>query len=234
MPSEAQSDACSTLDRGWQPAPSEPRLSAGALHVWRVDLDGVNDDLLQLLSPDERARAARFAHDRAGRRWGRAHGLLRALLGNYLQADPRALAFTADPHGKPRLREPGPSFNLSHSQSLALFAFSASDAIGVDVEVDRRPIDEVAIAARTLGTKQAKRLQSLEPTPRRREFLRLWARHEAELKCIGTGIGRTSSIPVDPTLWVAELDVGPHAAAAVALERSPGELRCWEMQPDAS
>lgn len=78
---------------------------------------------------------------------------------------------------------------MSHSGELALYAFSTAGAVGVDLETARRPIDEVAIAARLFREADAQRLQSLAPRARRREFLRLWTRYEAELKCRGLGIG---------------------------------------------
>ena len=52
---------------------------------------------------------------------------------------------------------------MSHSGRLALYAFSDAGAVGVDVEVARRPIDELAIAARTLGATEAQRLEALDP-----------------------------------------------------------------------
>ena len=61
--------------------------------------------------------------------------------------------------------------------------------VGVDVEVPRRAIDEVALAARAFGPAEARRLEGLDPAVRAQEFLRAWVRHEAQLKCRGTGIG---------------------------------------------
>ena len=100
--------------------------------------------------------------------------------------------------------------------------------MGVDVEVARRPIDEVAIATRTFGPAEARRLEGLQPDLREREFLRAWVRAEAELKCRGTGIGGVSADANGRESWIAELDVGPRAAAAVALEQPPHELRCFQ------
>jgi hypothetical protein len=53
-------------------------------------------------------------------------------------------------------------------------------------------------------------------------------RHEAELKCRGTGIGGATAERGGWAPWIAELDVAPRAAGAVALERAPGELCCWD------
>jgi 4'-phosphopantetheinyl transferase len=233
----------STMD-AWAPGPLRPLLAEGAIHVWRADLAAVAEDLGGLLSGEERGRAERLLseHDRV--LWVRSRGLLRALLGRYLRRDPRSLRFTAGAHGKPELvddadgpppagrtslaRQPRLSFNMSHSGQLALYAFGDATAIGVDVEVARRPIDEVAIATRMFGAAEAQRLGDLDPAVRRREFLRAWVRHEAQLKCLGVGIGGADATVRGRGLWVAQLELGTSAAGAVAGERRPHELRFWD------
>ena len=220
--------AYSTSDRSWGPAPTRPRLAAGAVHVWRADLEEAGDELLELLSDDERERVARFARVHDGLLWGRAHGLLRLLLSDYLQLRPREVTFTVAAHGKPQLPDGRLSFNLSHSGGLALYAFSSDAAIGVDVEGTRRAIAEESIARRTFGPAVAERLAALEASDRRREFLRLWARHEAMLKCRGTGIGAPEASPSATEPWIAELDMSRGAVAVVACENVPHELRCWD------
>jgi hypothetical protein len=120
---------------------------------------------------------------------------------------------------------------LSHSGQLALYAFTESGAVGLDVEVARRTINEVAVARRAFGPGEARRLEGLAPPIREREFLRAWARYEAELKCRGTGIGVVDTGTGGGAPWIAQLDVGSHAAAAVALEHPARDLRCWEWRP---
>jgi 4'-phosphopantetheinyl transferase len=225
-------------------AARHPRLREGEIHVWRADLTAVGDDLLELLSPAERARAAHMRKELDRQLWGRARGVLRALLGRYLASDPRSLRFMPDGHGKPALVSDAPaspagerltqagtarlSFNLSHSQELALYAFTETGAIGVDVQVARRPIDELALAARAFGPAQTRHLEGLDPGLRAQAFLRLWVRHEAELKCRGTGIGGGRARAGEENLWTTQLEMGPRAAAAVAVERPPRELRRLE------
>jgi 4'-phosphopantetheinyl transferase len=189
-------------------------MQRGVVEVWRADLAAADDAVATLLSADERERAAGFARAQDGRRWGRARGILRALLGDYVGTDPSALRFAADAGGKPELVEPSSSlrFNLSHSGEVALYAFACDRAVGVDVEVEReRATDLVAVARRAFGAGEAERLGALAPEARRREFLRAWARYEAELKC---GVEAP---------WVTELDVGE--AAALAVEGGPCEVR---------
>jgi len=215
------------------------------VHVWRADLQRIPERLTELLSPDERKRAAGFARGRDGRLWARSRALLRELLGGYLQVGGRGLRFATGPHGKPALppRRPGAAglsdtgppertpleFNLSHSAGLGLYAFSTAGPVGVDVELERRSIDALALAARTFGRAEAERLERLDPAAREQEFRRAWVRHEAAVKCLGTGIGAGPYAGSGGgTQWIAELEMETGAAAAVALGTAPSELRCWE------
>jgi 4'-phosphopantetheinyl transferase len=216
--------------------------------VWRADLAAASDELGELLCAEERERAARIVRERDRVLWARSRGVLRALLGRYLDRDPRALRFAVGAHGKPMLQIPGGTptsgptpagtlktdgvadlrFNMSHSGELALYAVTAKHAVGIDVEVARRQINELAIVARVLGRDQARRLASLDAEARTQEFLRAWATNEAAVKCRGTGLAAPPQGSPTADLWTTELDVGPHAAAAVAVEGERRELRCWQ------
>ena len=204
--------------RPWTPGPPAAHTRAGTIDVWRADLTAVEEELEELLCAEERARAARIVRERDRVLWARSRGVLRALLGHYLDRDPRTLDFTLGAHGKPALlrEETGPEpsaaadlrFNLSHSGTLALYAITAECEVGVDIE-------------------RARERYTLE-------FLRAWVAREAAGKCRGTGLGRGTGLaksrgaPSQEELWTAELDVGPDAAGAVAVEGGPCELRCWE------
>jgi 4'-phosphopantetheinyl transferase len=220
--------------RTWSPGPANVRATAGAIDVWRADLAALGDRAEQLLSNSERARAARILPERKRILWARSRGVLRALLGRYLERDPRALRFELGPHGKPALAcaEDLPTtdlcFNLSHSGGLALYAVTLGHAVGIDVEAPHRRIDELAIAARVLGREQARRLTELDPQSRTREFLRAWVAHEAAVKCLGLGLAAPTEGRPQNGLWTTQLDVGPDFAAAVAVDGGRCELRRWE------
>ncbi len=216
-------------ERSWAPGPVRPRLTEGAVHVWRADLTALGDEVLEALCEEERDRAGRLLNTDEGKLWARSRGVLRALVGRYLQREPGALSFAAGEHGKPELLEEELSFNLSHSVGLALYAFTSTGAVGVDVELARRPLDELALAARTFGPAEARRLEGLDPPLRKREFLRMWVRREAELKCRGTGFAGAADSGAGE-LWIAELELGERAAAAVARSDAPRELCCWDWQ----
>jgi|GEM_PF-403183 4'-phosphopantetheinyl transferase len=228
----------------WTLGPRAPHLAAGSIHVWRADLTLIPDDLAQLLCAAERARAGDILDERKRALWTRSRGLLRMLLSRYLAEDPRGLRLASGARGKPYLLEGSSQsseaeqrsggraipieFNLAHSRSLALYAVSAVGAVGVDVEMARRPMDIVAIARRSLGAVEAARIESLDPAERQREFLRSWTRHEAASKCLGTGIFAADDGAGERPRWVVDLDVGPTAAAALAAEHPAGALSCWE------
>jgi 4'-phosphopantetheinyl transferase len=232
----------------WSRGPTHPRLAAGAAHVWRADLALVRDGLVEVLSADERKRAAGTISDRERVRWSRSRGVLRELLGRYLGEDPRSIALAYGPHGKPELANAGGRvfFNLSHSGDLALYAFTATGPVGLDVQVAReqtagRKTDYVALARRAFGKDIARDLDELATGPGEEEFLRLWTRHEAELKWRDTGIGAGAPAHLNPPVagkpvaavdppkspWIVELDVGPRAAAALALRSQASEQRRW-------
>jgi 4'-phosphopantetheinyl transferase len=212
--------------------------------VWRAGLAAAGEHERALLSTDERARADRFARAQDGARWAAARGILRALLARCTGTDPRELRFAEGPHGKPALADSARvRFNLSHSGDVALYAVTLDREVGIDVELPRRTVDAVAIARRVLGAAEAARLAALDPPAREREFLRAWVRWEAVLKCRGTGIGGAhepaaaggspaAAAPANGVApWIHDLDPGPPAAAALAVERGPCHVRRWRWPP---
>lgn len=203
----------------WAPGPRAAHARVGAIDVWWADLTAVGGELEQLLCAEEHERAAQIVRERDRVLWARSRGVLRALLGRYLDRDPRMLEFVRGAHGKPALREraglteegpggmgPGEDlrFNMSHSGTLALYAITAGCEVGVDIERARE-----------------------QYTP---EFLRAWVAREAAGKCRGTGLATSLEGSPQDGLWTAELDVGPDAAGAVAMEGEPCELCCWEWE----
>jgi phosphopantetheinyl transferase len=203
-------------------APRAESLEAGELHLWRARLDapGLAGDIV--LSDAERDRAGRFRFEGDRVRWSRARAILRRLLGDYLERDPRAIELEAGANGKPRLLDgEGLAFNLSHSGHLALFAFTLDNPVGVDVELGGRARDHLAIAERVLGAEAIRRLRELPPHLREPEFLRSWVRHEAALKCRGERLGAD---PRAEELCLVDLPLD-RGAAAVAITRKVATVR---------
>ena len=90
-----------------------------------------------LLSPAERQRASRFAFDRDRRRFMVARAQLRELLAVRLGVPPESIELAYGERGKPVLgrhfAESDLHFNVSHSEDVAVYAFSLGREIGIDV-----------------------------------------------------------------------------------------------------
>lgn len=182
----------------WEPAPSEPRLprlEQGDVHVWRADLDRAEDQaerLEAILSCDELQRAQRFRFDRHRTRFVVARAILRTLLARYLGITPPEVTFRYNVHGKPALAsEQGadvPSFNLSHSEGLALYAVGRAWAIGVDLEPVRSLSDGEAISERCFSRREREAWRALPSEQRPLGFFNCWTRKEAYVKALGSGL----------------------------------------------
>jgi len=141
------------------------------------------------LSPDEKGRAGQFRFERDRDSFVVARGVLRILLGRYLNISPAGIPFKYGAKGKPAIAGPaGIDFNMSHSGSLAVFAFTAGCPVGIDVERIRPLPDMQSIADRFFCSEEAAELMSLAPNQREHGFYLCWTRKEAYIKASGDGL----------------------------------------------
>lgn len=185
-----------------QSLPTPPTVA-----VWHWSLlagPGVQADLWGLLSFDERARAGRFHFPCDRRRYVVARGTLRTRLAAYLGCRASAVAFSYGAHGKPALRPPGQgarlSFNLSHSDELAVLAVAGGAPVGVDVE-RARPVAE-DFAAHAFAAEELAALRTLPARCRQAGVFACWTRREAYVKATGTGLSQPKdsfAVAVDPS-----------------------------------
>jgi 4'-phosphopantetheinyl transferase len=176
----------------WKPSSEVADLAPGDVHVWAACLDDLSEDALGVpLSADERDRGGRFHFKRDRRRFVTARGLLRVLLGRYLDVDPAGLLFGYGPRGKPCLAERDePRFNLSHSGGLALLVFARGCELGVDIEQERPLPESADIARHYFSAREGAGLLSLREDERDAAFFRCWTRKEAFVKATGDGLSR--------------------------------------------
>lgn len=175
-------------------------LPSGSLQIWRTRLEVGSDSLARysgLLSPEELARAGRFALTRDRDRFIVSHATLRLLLSRYLQIPSDSLRIEEGPRGKPFV---GGSefaselkFNLSHSQELAVFAFTRQKEVGIDVEKIRLDFASREIAQRYFSPLEIANLDALQPQLYTAGFFQCWTRKEAYIKARGQGL----YIPLD-------------------------------------
>ncbi len=160
--------------------------------VWPLDVDPARQArLAEWLAPDERARAAAFATERLRGRWIVARAGMRDILAQKANLRPDAPRFAYNEFGKPELPGAlsGVSFNLSHSDDLAIMAVCAAP-VGADVEHIGAAHEDVA---QSYFSPIEAAAFIAAPEPKRAEtFYHFWTAKEAFLKALGKWVrGRT-------------------------------------------
>ena len=179
------------------PARVPAALADDEIHLWLLAADGNHD-------------ASRTDGPR-----------VRGLLAAYLDCRPDAVRLTIGEHGKPSLDghflagSRAFDFNVSHSGGALLFAIARDQALGVDIETQRRRRPVPELARRFFAAEEASALAGLDEPLRQMAFLRLWSCKEAVVKALGSGIGfglERLQFRIDPAGEPVELSV-IHASA---------------------
>ncbi len=230
-----------------------PELVGDEAHLWDVDLlaaPAESERLGSFLAEDERGRAARYHFDRHRRRFIVSQGVLRALLGRYLERHPAGIVFEYGPKGKPSLPgEPELHFNVSHSHERSVVAISAGGELGVDIERLRPLPDADDIARRFFSAREAAAYAAVPRAQRPQAFFNCWTRKEAFIKALGEGLFLAldrfdvSLVPGDPAA-ILRIDDDPEKArdwsltdfrpvdgfaGALAAPFSPSAVRGWRL-----
>ena len=236
------------------PCVDRPALSIGEIHVWTahlVDEHRATADLLPILSREERAQAAQFSFERDRMRFIQAHGIVRQILSNYLDADAATLVFARTHHGKPylipRANDPHLEFSVSRSSNCCMLAVQLDHSIGIDIEKVRDLPQAIDIVQSYFTPVESKALSALRGAARRDAFFALWTHKEAMVKGLGISLaahlGRIE-FDLDPigglrlVAWdgdqsvaqrwsVVRLDPAPGYVAAVASARP---IRCLTLR----
>ncbi len=243
--------------QSWNMSPAHVLLDLNEVHVWKASLEvphNVVNYLKHVLSPDECDRARRFHFEKDRRHWIAAHGILRFLLGRYLDFEANELQFVTNDYGKPSLVQPPHEahlhFNLSHSGEIALYAFAYDRQVGIDVEHMKGPLDYEEVATHYFSSYECSVLHALPASLREEAFYMCWTRKEAYIKARGVGLSQpldefdvslTRSEPAAlladrrdpeaPGRWsLYNLAPEDRYAGALAVEGSGWRLSCWEWQ----
>lgn len=241
----------------WSSPPKPLMLPEEEVHVWGAVLDApvaYVEQLRLVLSDDELRRAEHLVFEKDRYRFIIARGILRTLLGRYLEMEPSKLRFVYSPYGKPALAS-NPSteilrFNLSHSGQIVLYAFARKRAVGIDIEQVRTDIEYEQIAAHVLSPYEQHSLRNVLSAQKARAFFNCWTRKEAYIKARGEGLSLpltqfdVSLAPGDPARLLATRDDPPEASrwslqeltsvpgyvAALAVAGHDYHHRCWWWQ----
>ncbi len=156
-----------------------------------VDVDTPEVDASRygaILSAEERDRAGQFRFDRHRRRYVARRGILRELIGSYLDCDPAGVAFVHNAYGKPAVAQSDLRFNLSHSHGMALYAFCRHAEVGCDIERRDPKFAAEQIPERFFSPDEVRALRSLLLHDQTQAFFNCWTRKEAYIKAVGHGL----------------------------------------------
>jgi 4'-phosphopantetheinyl transferase len=234
-------------------------LAENEIHIWRASTNlpqPVGKQLARWLSPDELSRSERYRFDRDRMRFIASRGILRMLLGSYLEMAPNQLIFDYSLHGKPNLSPVSTQtpiqFNLSHSEDICLFAFTKNARIGVDLEY-LHPIPDVdQICERYFSAGEKRTMRSLPEDQKLEAFFTGWTRKEAYVKALGGSLlpaldqFEVSLLPGESSSWIKDvkhpemndifvlISLVPLAGylAAIAVENKPWVMRQFEYRLD--
>jgi 4'-phosphopantetheinyl transferase len=232
-------------------------LPKNEIHVWRASLDRdltCLQQLVKILSSDELERADRFHFETDKNRFIIGRGILRNILSHYLGIEPARLQFCYGSRGKPALQTGDRShplhFNLSHSQGLALYAFTRDRQIGIDLEYVRQLSGLDQIVAQFFSTREHATFLALPRSQQQAAFFQGWTCKEAVLKALGEGLALplnqfdVSLLPDRPAellsingdraaakQWFLQSFVpAPDYVAAVAVEGGDWQIKCWQWE----
>jgi len=239
----------------WCFPPDSLKLGHDEVHVWRASLNCTAaqvEILKHTLAAEELRRAEHYHFKKDREHFIVARGLLRTILGRYLDVEPGQLRFSYGPYGKPALEmEPGEdtlSFNLSHSHELGLFAVSRGRELGVDLEYIHAHLADDQIAERFFSPREVELLRGLPNDLQREAFFIFWTRKEAFIKATGKGLSlplkqfEVSLVPGKPIVllsangdhqetfrWSLQpLAAGSGYAAALCVEGHDWRLKGWQ------
>jgi 4'-phosphopantetheinyl transferase len=206
-------------------------LGASEVHLWSIDLGQERPNLEAMernLSSGEMERSRRFRYGKDREQFILSHGVLREVLGIYLQTDPKTVPISYDSRGKPEIAGGGEKaklrFNLSHSEEMALIATAMNHDLGVDVEHVDPDFPVLEVAKRFFTGQEAEFVASTKGLERTEAFFRIWTRREAYLKATGAGLGSQSA--GIPFFWAGASNTGVHSF------KNEREWTCFDFKLD--
>lgn len=235
----------------WQLPPADLKLAPDEVHVWCIALDqnpALVEQFHATLASDEQERAAKFYFPKDRQHFIVARGLLRLILGRYLNQAPAQLRFVYNAYGKPSLETtPSIHFNLSHSKGLALLGVSSDRELGIDLEYIRTDFPFEQVAKSVFSVSEQAILRSLPDALKPEAFFNAWTRKEAYIKALGQGLSipldqfDVAFVPGEPAAlrevrgtwsnghnWTLQhLTPAPDYAGAIAVSGSGWQLKCW-------
>lgn len=165
----------------------------GSIHMWLVryaSLDRYFPLLSTLVSPEEKRKAADYKKSDDTRRYIMRHGIVRVILGKYIQKDPEKLPIITKESGKPDLlldgRYSDVRFSLSHTDAMVCLGITRTYEIGLDIVNTNSCIPFQEIENYLFAPGERRWIEQTLPEQRPLPFFRIWSLKEALLKATGS------------------------------------------------
>ena len=236
----------------WQKTPDTLSLSKDHIDIWLCDLKQLSGDInnyYSILSEDERERADNLKVEDKKQQFIITRGALRQRLGLLTNIDPKDFVFEYLEHGKPVLANNHQytdiTFNVSHSNDLALIAIAKEQNIGIDIEKINHESDHQALMTRFFSKAEQTEFQTIPDVNKARAFCACWTRKEAFIKAVAYGVSygldkfdvavdpedQTPNInlhkPLDETWLAINLPINNEYMACLVSNAGEINLSCW-------
>ncbi len=240
------------LNNAWQKTPDKLSLSKDHIDIWLCDLKQLSGDInnfYSILSEDERDRADKLKVEDKKQQYIVARGALRQRLGLLANIDPKDFVFDYLEHGKPVLNNDARfkdiTFNISHSNDLALIAVAQKQNIGIDIEKINHEANHEALMTRFFSKAEQAEFRTMLDANKAKAFCACWTRKEAFIKAVGDGVSYgldKFDVAVDPEnqtpdinlhkpseeRWSAiNLPINDEYMASLVGDRDSLRVRCW-------
>lgn len=201
-----------------------PQLKGDDLHIWRVDLAhlvNAEPQLRRILSEDESQRADKYHFEKDRTSFVIRRGMLRRLLGAYVDIEPADLRFAYNKFDKPELQiDASVSFNTSSARDVCLLAFTLDAGIGIDIEYIDTEFPKMEIAERYFSANEVKALRAFDLKLQTDAFFDCWTKKEAYVKAVGEGMSRP----------LPHFDISVETPGSFAVTASGGNLKEWSFE----
>ncbi|MBB5895794.1 4'-phosphopantetheinyl transferase family protein [Kutzneria kofuensis] len=198
-------------------------MNPGEVHVWLVPVRP-RAGWLAMLDEEERQRAAKLASTPAGDTFVTSRATQRLVGSHYLGIPPADIVTdrtcnhcdTGARHGRPRFRDAGIDYSVSHTEHWVIMAVTGSGLVGVDIEDLRAAPDPDGLARACLTSEERRHFDALPLAERAPWLVSAWTRKEAAMKLTGLGL-RAPPKRLDVSGSVVATAVPRWPAAAVHL-----------------
>jgi len=166
------------------------------VEVWHGDilsdaclLKGIEEQRhWSLLNQAEQEKAATFTRPELQRKYIKTQGVLREILGHYMNDAADKIEIKIAEHGKPFVEGSLVYFNLSHSGNKFVVAVSNVSEIGIDLEQYKERKSLSGLAGKCFADEERQYWHSLPEQQKTQQFYQFWVRKEAFVKAVGRGI----------------------------------------------